>query len=53
MERMGDPEVRERLTAGAEAERERRSWARTVEGIAGLIDSVQPPAAAVADRDAG
>jgi len=40
--RLGDPAERERLTEGAIQERERRSWSRTVEGIAGLVEMVAP-----------
>ena len=43
IERLGDDGERERLAAGARELREDgRSWRRTVEGLAGLIDRVSP-----------
>jgi 1,2-diacylglycerol 3-alpha-glucosyltransferase len=38
IERLGDPEVRSTLAAGARTTRERLSWARTVSGLGGLLD---------------
>lgn len=39
-ERLGDAELRATLVAGALREREHRSWARTVQGIGGLVEMV-------------
>jgi 1,2-diacylglycerol 3-alpha-glucosyltransferase len=38
--RLADPDERARLAAGAAAERERLAWRHTVEGYAGLVESV-------------
>jgi 1,2-diacylglycerol 3-alpha-glucosyltransferase len=41
IERLADPELRERLARGAGEVRERRSWSRTVEGMAGLVERLE------------
>ncbi|MGH2962644.1 MAG: glycosyltransferase family 4 protein [Solirubrobacterales bacterium] len=41
IERLGDPEVRERLAAGAREMRARRSWSRTVDGMAALLRQLE------------
>lgn len=44
--RLADPQVRERLSAGARAARERLPWSRTVEGFAQLLDAAAPASTA-------
>jgi glycosyltransferase involved in cell wall biosynthesis len=41
IERLADPELRERLARGAGEVRERRSWSRTVEGMTGLVERLE------------
>jgi glycosyltransferase involved in cell wall biosynthesis len=41
IERLADPELRERLARGAGEVRERRRWSRTVEGMAGLVERLE------------
>jgi 1,2-diacylglycerol 3-alpha-glucosyltransferase len=41
IERLADPELLERLARGAGEVRERRSWSRTVEGMAGLVERLE------------
>jgi len=41
IERLVEPELRERLARGADEVRERRSWSRTVEGMAGLVERLE------------
>lgn len=43
VERIADPELRERLAAGARSVREQRSWDRTVAGMAELLERVMTP----------
>jgi glycosyltransferase involved in cell wall biosynthesis len=43
IERVADPELRERLAAGARRVRRERSWDRTVAGMAGLLERVMAP----------
>ena len=45
-ERLGDPQERARLTAGAIEVRQRRAWSRTVEGLGRLVSLVAGPAEA-------
>jgi 1,2-diacylglycerol 3-alpha-glucosyltransferase len=49
IQRLADPELRERLSAGARKVRERRSWSRTVEGMGALVDRLEGVASSVAD----
>jgi glycosyltransferase involved in cell wall biosynthesis len=42
IERLADPALRAELSAGAERERERRSWTRTVEDVGRLVELVSP-----------
>jgi 1,2-diacylglycerol 3-alpha-glucosyltransferase len=41
IERLAEPELRERLGRGAREARERRTWSRTVEGMAGLVERLE------------
>jgi 1,2-diacylglycerol 3-alpha-glucosyltransferase len=41
IERLAEPELRERLARGAGEVRKRRSWSRTVEGMAGLVERLE------------
>lgn len=49
IQRLADPAIRERLSAGADQARERLSWSRTVEGIAGLLKRLERARAGVAE----
>ncbi|CAA9459905.1 MAG: hypothetical protein AVDCRST_MAG37-3604 [uncultured Rubrobacteraceae bacterium] len=44
IERLADPELRERLSEGAREMAERRSWSRTVSDIEGLLAKLSPVA---------
>jgi glycosyltransferase involved in cell wall biosynthesis len=49
IERLADPETRERLSAGARESRERLSWSRTVEGMRALVSQLEGVASGVAE----
>src|ERR671919_443552 len=49
IERLADPETRERLSAGAREARERLSWSRTVEGMGALVAQLERVASGVAE----
>jgi 1,2-diacylglycerol 3-alpha-glucosyltransferase len=49
IQRLADPAIRQRLSAGADQARERLSWSRTVEGIAGLLKRLERARAGVAE----
>jgi len=49
IERLADPDVRERLAAGAREMRERRSWSRTVEDLGVLLKQLETLPAGVAE----
>jgi glycosyltransferase involved in cell wall biosynthesis len=49
IERLADPETRERLSAGARESRERLSWSRTVEGMGALVSQLEGVTSGVAE----
>jgi glycosyltransferase involved in cell wall biosynthesis len=49
IERLAEPQERERLARGAREVRERRSWSRTVEGMGELVERLEAVPSAVAE----
>jgi 1,2-diacylglycerol 3-alpha-glucosyltransferase len=49
IERLADPDVRERLSAGALETRKRLSWSRTIEGMGALVERLGRVASGVAE----